>query len=101
MPVYHRLQSPSQSRRTAEQQRKSGEVWGRAPWGSDIPTDQAFVGPLPARETGVQFETDVEPSKINPLSLEVRWRLGDPGVMLRSENGEDFAAITVTVTKIV
>lgn len=101
MPLYHRLESPTQTPADARRQAASGEMWGRTPRGGLKPTVQAFRGPLPPGCRGVEFETTIPPTKINPLSGEVRWRKGGAGVISKQSDGEEFAVIRCRVTKIV
>ena len=71
--VYHRQQSPTQTRETAIRQGSSGEIWGsydRVMGGlSPIPSVDAFVGPLPDNVEGIEFTTDVPPDRNTPPSL--------------------------------
>jgi len=93
-PYYHREQSPTQTPEVARMQEASGEIWGRAPRGSDIPTVQAYPGRLPEGRKGIEFTTPVKPSSVNPKG-DVRWRKGDPGVI----SDDDFAKIPVCITR--
>jgi RHS repeat-associated protein len=97
--TFHRLESPTQTAEIAAAQQASGEIWGRTPRGGDVPTVQAYEGPLPEGTRGVEFTTDAPPSSVNPGSSEARWREGSPGVESRTVNGEDFAVIGCTVTR--
>lgn len=74
----------------AKLQERSLEVWGRAPLASEIPTVQAYRGPLPDGKRGVEFETDVPPDRWTP-PLQANWSGPRPGV--RVEDG--FARIEV------
>jgi RHS repeat-associated protein len=93
-PRYHRLESPTQSPKVARLQETSGEIWGRAPRGSDIPKVQAYAGPLPPGARGIEFTTSVAPDPYGMPHLPT-WSGPRPGV--RVEN--DFAKIACTVTR--
>lgn len=68
---FHRLANPrTQNRRTALNQTRSGEVWGRTPLGGCEPTIQAYTGILPPGREGIQFVTEVEPT--TAIGTEVR-----------------------------
>ena len=95
-PRYHRLESSTQTPRDAQMQEQSGEIWGRAPYGSDIPTVQAYKGPLPLGARGVEFVTSaVESPGSAAHPTAARWRPGDPGVSLEG----DYAKIKVLITR--
>ena len=92
--VYHRLESPTQTPTDAARQEASGELWGRAPFGSHIPKVKAYRGPLPAGKRGIEFVTDVPP---DPGSTPKRAEWSGPrrGVVVEG----DFAKIRVVITK--
>jgi hypothetical protein len=96
--VYHRLQSPTQSAETAARQQASGEIWGtydRLMGGrSPFPSVDAYVGPLPDGEKGIEFTTDVPPDRNTPPRF-ARWRGPRDGVIVEG----DYAKIRVTVTR--
>lgn len=60
-PIYHRIESPTQTSQDAKLQEESLEIWGKPPQGSYQPKVQAYVGSLPVGKRGVEFTTDVEP----------------------------------------
>ncbi len=60
---YHRVQSPTQTVRDARRQEEAGEIWGREARGGNRPKVKAYVGPLPNRVSGIEFETDVPPDR--------------------------------------
>lgn len=93
-PRYHRLESPTQTSELAQLQVAGGEIWGRAPRGSDIPAVQAYIGPLPKGAKGIEFATPIVPDKGNPPGR-VSWRGPRSGV--RIEN--DYAKIKVFIIK--
>lgn len=59
--IYHRKESPTQSRAVAAIQEASHEMWGSPAATSSRPTVKAFEGPLPQGARGIEFTTDVEP----------------------------------------
>ena len=77
---------------TALQIQKSGELWGRGPYGSDIPAVQAFT--RPQGEKFIEFYTSVAPDRGGSPGRP-EWRGPRPGV--RVENG--YAKIPVYVTQ--
>lgn len=93
-PVYHRLESPTQSPAIARIQEQNGEIWGRPPYNGNIPAVQAYVGPLPEGARGIEFRTNVPPNRgshpRNPYWIGPR-----SGV----EVDDEFAKIKVVVTK--
>jgi len=88
---FHRLESPTQTPEDAAQQVSSGEVWGRAPRGSDIPKVQAYEGPLPEGARGIEFTTDVTPDPYG-IPGQPEWSGPRPGVRVEDE----FAKICAT-----
>ena len=105
--VYHRLESPNtQTGAVAQQQRASGEIWGKAANTSTIPTVKAYRGPLPLNKRGVEFETDILPTKGTGTPYEADWypclpgiNPCSPGIGMIIQNGIDFAVLSVNVTK--
>ena len=95
---FHRLRSPTQTPDDDAKIEASGELWGRAPWWSDIPTVQAYIDALPDHEEGIEFRTPAQ-GDLNPLSGEVRFRRGNAGVSVKTYGQDDFAVISVIVTK--
>jgi len=96
--VYHRLQTPSQSGKTAAEQTASGEIWGsydRVMGGrSPFPSVDAYVGPLPEDAIGIEFTTEVPPDRGTPPRI-ARWTGPRDGVIVEG----DYAKIKATVTK--
>lgn len=95
-PPYHRVESPTQTSADAKAQVASGEIWGRPARGSNIPSVKAYRNQLPANRRGIEFITQVTPSKGSGSLFEARWYYGDPGVL---QNSAGFAVIPATVTK--
>mgnify|MGYP005857639167 CR=1 FL=1 len=91
---FHRLQSPTQSSNVAELQVQSQQIWGKARRGSDIPQVQAYTGPLPEGEKGIEFITSTDPDKDCPPG-QARWTGPREGVVIK----DDFCRISVTITK--
>ncbi len=97
--TYHRLESSTQSLKTACQQRDSREVWGGVPQHGFQPVVQAYVGPLASNGNGIEFTTDVEPEPLSPPG-QAEWR--PPRVPVRIVAGREFAILyPITVTRIV
>lgn len=90
---YYRTGS-TQSDATTRKQLASGEVWGRANRGSDTPSVDAWDGPLPADRHGIEFYTDVPPSRASPPHR-ARWLGPRQGVSISG----GCAKIRVTITK--
>jgi len=98
-PVYHRLESPSQSAEVAETQESSGEIWGtynRDMMGcrSPFPSVDAYVGPLPKGARGIEFTSEIPPDPGTPPHL-ARWTKRRDGVIIEG----DFARLRVRVTR--
>ncbi|MGH7719612.1 MAG: RHS repeat-associated core domain-containing protein, partial [Gemmatimonadaceae bacterium] len=91
---YHRRESPTQTPADARRIQESGELWGRANRGSDNPSVDAYVGPLPQGTRGIEFTTTVPPDKGTP-PWRARWTGPRPGVRVEGE----YAKIPVCVTK--
>lgn len=97
LPVYHRLESPTQTAADAKKQEQSNEVWGganRNSWVTDRPSVDAYVGPLKAGTRGIEFETAVPPDPGQPPGR-ARWTGPRDGV--RVEAG--FAKLEVRITR--
>lgn len=78
----------------AQLQVQSKEIWGSAARWSYVPTVRAYVGALPAYAAGIEFTTNVAPSRQS--NANAFWYQGDTGV---KTNAKGFAVITVTITK--
>lgn len=95
---FHRVETRLQTAADAAMIEKSGELWGSARRGSDIPQVQAYDGFLPVGRRGIEFFTSVAPDdgcvKGQPV-----WTLGRPDVAYRQKDGRDFAAIPVKVIR--
>lgn len=79
----------------AEKIVKSGELWGRAPFGSGTPQPQAYVGRLDLRRRGIEFYTNVAPHP-DTAPGQARWWPGDPGVV---KIDDKYAKIAIRVTQ--
>lgn len=64
--LYHKIESPTQTPEDAARQADGGELWGRIPFGGGWPKVQAYVGPLPLADRGIEFTTAVEPDPGTP-----------------------------------
>lgn len=91
---YHRIESPTQSQITAEQQEHGGLICGKAARGSQIPSVKAYIGPLPVGTRGVEFVTVVRPHALTHPTL-VQWYQNDPGVI---DGNPGFVCIPVSIT---
>jgi hypothetical protein len=80
---------------TTRLQQASGEIWGKPDRGSDFPSVDAWVGPLPDDKPGIEFYTDVQPSPGSPPHW-ARWRGLRPGVRIEG----DWAKIRVNITNV-
>ena len=70
----------------------SGELWGRAPRGSDIPAVQAYNGHLPDGRDGFDFYAFAEPD--SPYGPIAHWRKRDDD----SVRGDDeWAKVNVVI----
>jgi hypothetical protein len=83
----------------ARLQEASGEIWGtydRDMMGgrSPFPSVDAYPGPLPAGQRGIEFVTSVPPDRDTPPYL-VRWTGPRDGVTIEG----DYAKIRVVVTR--
>ncbi|WP_061218192.1 SpvB/TcaC N-terminal domain-containing protein [Leptospira weilii] len=96
LPVYHRLESPTQTPRTAKMQEQSGEIWGKEAQGGLYKYVKAYKGPLPKGSRGIEFIT-AAPESGGALPKEARWIEGAPGV--RPANNPDYVKINVRITK--
>jgi hypothetical protein len=79
---------------TTRRQQESGELWGKPDRGSDFPSVDAWTGPLPDGEPGVEFWTDVKPDDGQPPGR-AKWRGPRLGVRIDGE----WAKIRGTITK--
>jgi hypothetical protein len=96
---FHRLESPTQTKQDALLQVNSGEIWGKAARGSNIPTVKAYRRAIPAGERGVEFTTDIMPEPGSGSPYEARWYFPfTPGVIQRTANGVDYAVISAVVS---
>lgn len=70
MPLYHRLASSTQRLDVAFHQTHSKEVWGTGAFLTGIASVKAYLGPLPAGDDGIEFETDIPPTPgTSPLAV--------------------------------
>ena len=94
---FHRRESPTQTPKDALVQVASGEIWGKAARGSDLPAVKAYNGGLPPGERGINFETAVAPHHLG-TPFESKWYLNlTAGVLHRMKDGIDFAAIPADI----
>ncbi|WP_269766171.1 RHS repeat-associated core domain-containing protein, partial [Burkholderia ubonensis] len=95
---FHRVESPTQPPERAAQQEATGMHTGTASHkGMGVVRINAYDGPLPEGQRGLEFYTPAKPTSVIPGGL-VTWHPGhDPHCSL-SESG-DIAQIPITVTK--
>jgi hypothetical protein len=79
-------------------QATSGQVCGKAAWGSHIPSVKAYWGLLPAGSSGVEFTTSVAPSAGRSSPSMVKWYSGDPGVI---DGGPGLVCIPAVIQRMV
>ena len=97
---YFRRESPTQTLQLARKVATDRELRGKTNRFSVLPSVDAFVGPLPDGEFGMEFATDVPPDPGSPPGR-ARWTGPRPGVRSFTDaDGVDWVAIPVTVTKI-
>ncbi len=96
LPIYHRLESDTQTPKTAKMQEQSGEIWGKEARGSNFKSVQAYTGPLPKGKRGVEFITAAKEAPGSPPG-KAKWVEGTPGV--RPASNPDYVKINVRVTK--
>jgi hypothetical protein len=94
---FHRLASPTQTRAEAAAQQESGEIWGRTPRTGAWPQVNAYSGPLPDGEFGIEFYTNVPPDE-GERSPVHHWS-GPPQPGGARIDG-DFAKIQVVISRI-
>ena len=97
MGVYHRVSTTTQTLQTAVLQVNSREVWGRARQQGRFPAVKAYLGPLPATDDGIEFETEVVPSSGGsaPRKTQV-WYLAD-GHARAHPSDPSFAVLDVRI----
>jgi hypothetical protein len=95
---FHRLKSPTQTLAIAAEQERASVLLGRLPQWGRIPTVQAYTGPLPAGQEGIEFYTIARPSNTHPS--EARWYLGDQDVWDVRRSSDTFAMIVVWIVEL-
>jgi hypothetical protein len=99
---FHRVRNNrTQTLSTDQKQIDSGMLWGLTPQNGKCPTAQAYFGPLPQGQSGIEFETSVKPEQLNlPNGYGGNWYLDDTAFTGKvTEDNRDYAAITIIVTK--
>lgn len=91
---FHRLESPTQTDEVARLQELTGEIWGTIPRSGGWPQVQAYRGPLPKGQRGIEFFTSVAPDGGGPVC---RWAGGGRRPDVRTE--DDYAKIECIVVK--
>ena len=95
---FHRVESPTQPPERAAQQEATGMHTGTASHkGMGVVRINAYHGPLPDGQRGLEFFTPAKPTSVIPGGL-VTWHPDhDPHCTLT--DGGDVAQIPITVTK--
>ena len=98
---FYRRRSPTQRLDHDTLQTSNGMLLGRTPRGGKGQTVQAYVGPLPAGESGIEFLTPVWPHQIGlPTNFGANWYFDDTAFTGRIYiNDEPFAGIPIVVTR--
>jgi hypothetical protein len=96
--IFHRKESPTQTPEVAKKMEESGELWGRAPQKSIFPKVQAYKGPLPAGEKGIEFTTDA-PIDDDKHPTYGQWSGNRDGVKTEDSADGEFAKIKIRVLK--
>ena len=99
---FHRVRNNSTQKPSHDQdQIDSGMLWGRTPRGGKCPTAQAYVGPLPTGQSGIEFMTSIKPHQTGlPNGQGANWYFDDTAFTGKiTHNGQDYAVITIIVTR--
>ncbi len=98
---FHRIRTPIQTVALDELQIETGMLLGDVPWRGYCPTVQAYFGPLPPGEKGIEFFTTVLPQQTGLDDRQgANWLLADTAFTgLVHHEGREFAAITIVVTR--
>jgi hypothetical protein len=98
---FHRKRSPTQSLQDDQKLIDSGMLWGNTPQTGKCPTAQAYFGPLPSTERGVEFYTPILPAQTGlPPGFGANWYLDDTAFTGRTvSDGRTYAAITIVVVR--
>ena len=77
------------------------EIWGGVPYFSNLRIVQAYEGPLPPGERGIEFETSISPNRRRPVlggKMEVGWDEEHPALQGQTrwdERGNSYIALRV------
>ena len=93
-PVYHRLESSTQTVAVSALQKATGEIWGTVPRYGDRPSVKAYPGRLPKGARGIEFTTEVSPDPTDHPRI-VTWSGPRTGVFVDG----NWARIGVTMLK--
>jgi hypothetical protein len=96
-PVYHRLRSRTQTLAVDVMMVASGEACGRSAWGSQLPTVQAYWGPLGPDDSGIEFVSAVIPELGSCTPSMAYWYASTPGVIVKPGG---LVCIPITVTRL-
>ncbi|MFE0019557.1 hypothetical protein [Amycolatopsis sp. NPDC059021] len=91
---YHRAESSSQSPEVAKMMVESSELWGKAARFGNSAVVQAWNGPLPDGDRGVEFYTDVKPRFYGTKVSLREWREGQNVIL-----DGDYVKVAIVVTK--
>ena len=78
--VYHRDRTRIQTVALDQLMIASGEACGKNAWGSNLPTVQAYWGPLAPGTPGIEFETTISPQNGSCTPSMAYWYATTPGV---------------------
>lgn len=77
-PLHRIRNNTTQTLSVDRKQIDTGMLWGTTPRGGKCPTAQAYVGPLPLGQSGIDFVTPVKPHQMNlPNGHGANWYFDD------------------------
>jgi hypothetical protein len=96
LTVYHRVESPTQTRERSIENFLTNTLTGGSTPASYLPRIRAYPGPLPADCAGIEFETDIPPESGGSPTI-ATWLPRRKDVSLR----DGIASMNVVVTRLV
>jgi hypothetical protein len=94
-PFFRRWNERTQDREVIRAILTTGELWGRAPRGSDIPAVKAYFGELPADALGFEFFSVAPPDR--PWGGVAYWRARSDGSVIVED---DLAKVVVLISRV-